>query len=48
MNRKIPVVLSIDEIKAIKNAPNERFSTCLRDKAIINLVLNTGLRADYL
>ncbi len=46
MNRKIPTVLSADEINAIKVAPKERFPTGLRDKAIINLVLNTGLRVD--
>ncbi len=45
-NRKIPVVLDPDEIKAIKEAPNARYKSGIRDKAIINLVLNTGLRVD--
>jgi len=45
-NRKIPVVLSLEEIKALKFAPNERCLSGLRDKAIITLVLNTGLRVD--
>lgn len=44
--RKIPVVLDPDEIKAIKEAPNARYKSGARDKAIINLVLNTGLRVD--
>lgn len=46
MNRKIPTVLSTDEIKKIKDVPKERYPTGLRDKTIINLVLNTGLRVD--
>lgn len=45
-NRKIPIVLSQEEIKALKNAPNTRYPTGLRDKAIIYLALNTGLRVD--
>ena len=43
---KIPVVLDLDEIKAIKEAPNTRYKSGARDKAIIWLVLNTGLRVD--
>jgi len=45
-NRKIPVVLSLEEIKALKEAPGTRYKAQKRDKAIIYLVLNTGLRAD--
>ena len=45
-NRKLPVVLDPGEIKAIKEAPNARYKSGIRDKAIINLVLNTGLRVD--
>lgn len=45
-NRKIPVVLSQEEIPALKKAPNTRYPTGKRDKAIIFLVLNTGLRVD--
>jgi len=46
MNRKIPVVLDLQEIEALKKAPNQRYKSALRDKAIIYLVLNTGLRVD--
>jgi len=45
-NRKIPVVLDQDEIKALKEAPRTRYKSGKRDKAIIWLVLNTGLRVD--
>ena len=45
-NRKIPVVLDLNEIKAIKEAPNTRYKSGKRDKAIIWLALNTGLRVD--
>ncbi len=45
-NRKIPIVLDLEEIKAIKEAPNTRYPSGIRDKAIIYLVLNTGLRVD--
>jgi len=43
---KIPVVLDPEEIKAIKEAPNARYKSGKRDKAIIWLTLNTGLRVD--
>ena len=43
-NRIVPTVLDLEEIKALKNAPNERYISGLRDKAIIWLTLNTGLR----
>lgn len=46
MNRKIPVVLNQEEIQALKEAPGTRYRTGKRDKAIIYLVLNTGLRVD--
>jgi len=45
-NRKIPVVLDLEEIKAIKEAPSIRYKSGKRDKAIIWLTLNTGLRVD--
>ena len=45
-NRKIPVVLDLDEIKALKEAPGIRYKSAKRDKAIIWLALNTGLRSD--
>lgn len=46
INRKIPVVLSQEEIGAIKKAPSTRYRSGKRDKAIIWLALNTGLRVD--
>jgi integrase/recombinase XerD len=45
-NRKIPVVLDLEEIETIKKAPGTRFRSGKRDKAIIWLTLNTGLRVD--
>ena len=45
-NRKIPVVLDQEEIKALKEAPGIRYKSGKRDKAIIWLALNTGLRVD--
>lgn len=45
-SRKIPVVLDLDEIKAIKEVPSTRYKSGKRDKAIIWLALNTGLRVD--
>ena len=44
--RKIPVVLDPEEIDALKRAPGARYSSAIRDKAIIHLALNTGLRVD--
>lgn len=46
MNRKIPVVLSLGEIDLLKRSLNPRYPTGARDKAIIYLTLNTGLRVD--
>jgi len=45
-NRKIPVVLDQEEIKLLKEAPGTRYRSGKRDKAIIWLGLNTGLRVD--
>ena len=45
-NRKIPIVLNMEEIEAIKEAPGTRYSSGKRDKAVIWLALNTGLRVD--
>jgi integrase/recombinase XerD len=45
-NRKIPIVLSLDEIDKLKKAPNPRYPSSIRDKVIIYLTLNTGLRVD--
>lgn len=44
--QNIPVVLDLEEIKALKEAPATRYPSGIRDKAIIWLALNTGLRAD--
>jgi len=43
---KIPVVLDLKEIEVLKNAPGKRYKSQKRDRAIIWLTLNTGLRAD--
>jgi len=45
-NRKIPSVLSQEEITALKQTPGTRYISGKRDKAIIWLALNTGLRVD--
>lgn len=47
-NRKIPVVLSKEDIKALKKIPSSKSLSGLRNKAIISLALNTGLRVDEL
>jgi integrase/recombinase XerD len=47
-NRKIPVVLDSEEVEKLKEAPGTRYKSGKRDKAIIWLTLNTGLRADEL
>ncbi len=44
--RKIPVVLDQEEIKALKSIPSGRSVSGIRNKAIIYLALNTGLRVD--
>ena len=44
--RKIPAVLDQEEIEALKNIPSERSLSGIRNKAIICLALNTGLRVD--
>ncbi len=47
MNRKrkkLPVVLDFEEMEKLIKAPNTRYPTGLRAKAIMALMLNTGLR----
>ncbi len=46
MRRKIPVVLDLDEVERLKKAIRTRYLSGKRDKAIVVLTLNTGLRAD--
>ncbi len=38
-NRKVPIVLSLEEIDLLKEAPNLRYPSRLRDKAIIKFSL---------
>lgn len=46
--RKLPSVLSFDEIEKILNAPNIEESGGLRDKAILELFYSSGLRVSEL
>lgn len=46
MGRKIPEVLTAIEQKAILDQPNSRYLTGQRNKMMIQLMLNTGLRLD--
>ena len=42
--RKLPVILEREEVKKLLSIPNTRYLTSLRDKAIIGLMVNCGLR----
>lgn len=42
--RKLPVILEKEEAKALLGIPNIRYLTGLRNKAILTLMLNMGLR----
>lgn len=42
--RKLPVILEREEVKKLLSIPNIRYLTSLRDKAIIGLMANCGLR----
>ena len=42
--KKLPVVLSEDERKRLLEQPNKRYPTGQRNLAMINLILNVGLR----
>ena len=41
---KLPVILDRDEAYKLIKQPNKRYITGLRNKAIISLMLNCGLR----
>ena len=44
MNGKLPVVLEPEEASALLRVPNKRYPTGLRNKAILSIMLNAGLR----
>ena len=43
-NRKLPVVLEMEEAARLLSIPNKRFVSGLRNKAILRLMLSMGLR----
>jgi integrase/recombinase XerD len=43
-NRKLPVILEREELEKMISLPNTRYLTSLRDKAIMKLMANLGLR----
>ncbi len=43
-DRKLPIILSVEEIDQIIQAVNPESKSCLRDKALISLMYATGLR----
>lgn len=43
-NRKLPVILEREELEAMLSLPNTRYLTSLRNKAILKLMANCGLR----
>ena len=43
-NRKLPDILTDEEVKALLNVFNRRYPTALRNRCMINLALNTGMR----
>jgi len=44
-NRKIPVILTAEEVKKIIEQPNKRTPTGLRNKALLSLMWDSGARA---
>ena len=44
IRRKLPIVLDVEEGNKLLKAPSTRYPTGLRNKAIISLMLNCGLR----
>ena len=48
IKRKLPVVLSFNEIEEIINAPNEKDKLGLRDRAMLELLYSSGLRVGEL
>ena len=43
-NVTLPEILDYEEVNRLKSIPNKRYPTGLRNRAIIDLMLNTGLR----
>lgn len=44
MKRKLPTILEIEEAQRLIRVPNKRYKTGLRNKTIISVMLNMGLR----
>ena len=42
--RKLPVILEREEVKKLLSIPNTRYLTSLRDKSMLKLMINCGLR----
>src|SRR5450830_161738 len=42
--KKLPITLNKQEVKSILDIPNKRYKNGLRNKAILSLMVNTGLR----
>jgi site-specific recombinase XerD len=42
--KKLPVVLTLDELNRLLNRPNPRFPTGLRNRCILRVMANAGLR----
>ncbi len=41
---KLPVILEVDEAKDLLDIPNKRYPTGVRNKAMLSVMLNMGLR----
>ena len=44
VRNKLPVVLEVEEAKDLLDAPNRRYPTGVRNKAMLSVMLNMGLR----
>ena len=44
VRNKLPVILEIDEAKKLLDVPNKRYPTGVRNKAMLSVMLNMGLR----
>ncbi len=44
VRNKLPVILEVEEAKILLDAPNKRYPTGVRNKAILSVMLNMGLR----
>jgi len=42
--KKLPITLNKQEVKSLLDIPNKRYKNGLRNKAILSLMVNTGLR----